>query len=118
MAITDEKLSKESSIDEDKKIHEEAMSRVALHEQADAEQRALEIDDLNFSAGEQWPEAIKSDRMLEGRPCLVVNKLNQAVNQVTNDQRQNRPAIRVHPVDDNADIETSKVMQGLIRCFE
>jgi hypothetical protein len=40
------------------------------------------------------------------------------VRQVTNDQRQNRPSIKVNPVDDKADIDTAKILQGLIRHIE
>ena len=58
-------------------------------------------EDVNFLAGNQWPESIKADRDQKGRPCLTLNKLPQYVDQVIGDQRQNRPAIHVHPVDTN-----------------
>jgi hypothetical protein len=54
----------------------------------------------------------------DARPCLVINRIPQFIQQVTNDQRQNRPSIKVHPVDDQADVETAKVIQGLIRHIE
>jgi hypothetical protein len=34
------------------------------------------------------------------------------------DARQNKPSVKVHPVDDNADIETAEVLEGLIRHIE
>ncbi len=56
-------------------------------------------DDLRFLAGEQWPEQVKNERELEGRPCLVNNVLPTFVDQVLGDQRQNRPAIKVSATD-------------------
>jgi hypothetical protein len=40
------------------------------------------------------------------------------VKQVVNDMRQNRPAIKVHPVDSGADIAVADVMSGMIRHIE
>ena len=58
-------------------------------------------EDVVFLAGTQWPEAIRKQREDEGRPCLTLNKLPQYIDQVLGDQLQNRPAIHVHPVEDN-----------------
>ena len=53
-----------------------------------------------FSAGlQQWDERLKQDRELDGRPCLVLDETNQYINQVKNDQRQNKASIKVRPVD-------------------
>lgn len=109
---------KSSSKSEDDKIIEEAKARFTLAEQAESDNRTLALDDLEFTDGKQWHPADEKARNEDGRPCLVINKLPQVVNQVTNDQRQNRPAIKVHPVDDQGDIETAKVYQGLIRNIE
>src|SRR5262249_49370078 len=38
--------------------------------------------------------------------------------QVVNDSRQNKPSIKVHPADSNADLETAKTMDGIIRNIE
>ena len=50
---------------------------------------------------------IRKSREFDSRPCLTVNRLPQFVRQVTNDQRQNRPSIKIRPADDNADPETA-----------
>ena len=102
--------------------HESIIARAKERFQA-AEDYWYEIyknaeDDLKFRAGQQWPEELKKRRDKRNQPSLVINKTNQAVRQVTNDQRQNRPSIKVSPVDDNADIETAKIRQGLIRHIE
>jgi hypothetical protein len=102
----------------DKKILDEAHARFAISEKAESEIRISALEDIEFSAGNQWPSSIKSEREQDQRPCLTINKVEQSVKQVCNDQRQNRPSIKVHPVDDKGDIETAKIMQGLIRHIE
>ena len=54
----------------------------------------------------------------EGRPVLTIDKLSTFVRQIKNDQRINKPSIKVHPVDDESDPETAKVRQGMIRYIE
>lgn len=78
-------------------------------------------DDLRFCTLDQWPEQIRRDRETDpngARPCLTIDKINQYIVQVVNDMRQNRPSIKVRPVDDNADVQTAKVFQGLVRHIE
>jgi hypothetical protein len=76
------------------------------------------LDDLKFLSGDQWNEGDKKARASDNRPCLTVNRLPQYTRQTVNDQRQNKPAIKVSPVDDKADLETAKIFQGLIRHIE
>jgi hypothetical protein len=49
-----------------------------------------------------------------GRPMYTVNKLRQAMKQITNDQRQNRPQAKVRAVEDG-DADLAEVRQGIIR---
>jgi len=102
----------------DEEILAEAHSRFKLAEEAESEIRARASEELKFRTGDQWDEKVKASRQRDYRPCLTINKLPQHVQQVTNDQRQNRPSIKVHPVDDGADVETAKVITGLIRHIE
>ena len=90
-------------------------NRAEAHE---AKNRQLGLEDLKFKNGDQWPEAIKADRTTSKRPCLTINKMKTFVHQITNDQRQNRPAIGVSPVGDRSDPETAKMLKGLIRQIE
>jgi Phage P22-like portal protein len=46
---------------------------------------------------------------------LTINQLPTFVNQVTNDIRQNRPAIHYSPTGDRADRETAKMLDGMVR---
>ena len=80
-----------------------ARAREAMRQDRDAA-----AEDLRFARlGEQWPEAIRRARELEGRPCLTLNRLPAFIRQVVNEARQNRPAITCHPVDDAADPQTA-----------
>ena len=91
-----------------------------------SDSREDELDDLRFMAGSpdnqwQWPADVLATRgavqgqTINARPCLTINKLPQHVRQVTNEQRQNRPAGKVIPVDDNADVEVAAIFDGVVR---
>lgn len=102
--------------------HEEilkaARERRQLCEDADFDDRVEALDDLRFISGDQWPSDAAAMRDTENRPRLTINKLPTFLRQITNDQRQNTPSIKIHPVDSGADIETAKVLQGHIRHIE
>ena len=78
-------------------------------------------DDIRFAAASpddpwQWEKADQIAR--KGRPMLTINKMPQHIRQVTNDIRQNRPAIRFRPADDNADPEVADILMGLVKHIE
>lgn len=86
---------------------------------AEKENRQTALDDIKFARlSEQWPSDIVKQRELEKRPCLTINKMKPFIRQVVNDARQNRPQIKVHPVDDTGDVETAKIINGIIRNIE
>lgn len=94
----------------------EAFDLACEHE---AENRREALDDIRFARlGEQWPDKVRKDRELDGRPCLTINRLPAFIRQVVNDARQNKPSIVCHPVDDAADPETAEIFNGLIRNIE
>lgn len=74
-------------------------------------------EDLNFKVGNQWPQT-EINRRGQDRPALTFNKMLGFVRQVTGDVRQNKPAIKVSPNGDGADLLTAKVFAGLIRNIE
>ncbi len=100
------------------KLVDLAKKRFQQAADAESEMRKFALDDLKFRAGEQWPDGIKRQREIDGRPCLTINQMPQFIRQVTNDQRQNRPSIQVNPVNDEADPETAEIIQGIIRHIE
>ena len=95
-----------------------ARKRYKLAAESYREINEKSLEDLKFRSGDQWPEPELQKRNIEERPSLVINKIPQFINQITNDQRQNSPEIKVYPVDDKADPKTAKILQGLIRHIE
>lgn len=86
---------------------------------AENENRKTALDDIRFARlGDQWPSEVKKQRMVDQRPMLTINKLPAFIRQVVNDSRQNKPSIKVNPVDSNADIKTADVLSGIIRNIE
>jgi hypothetical protein len=106
-----------------------ARSRMKTAMAAFSQTREDELDDLRFYAGSpdnqwQWPADVLQTRgavqgqTINARPCLTINKLPQHVHQVTNEQRMNRPGIKVIPADDKADVDMADVFNGVIRHIE
>lgn len=114
----DESTPEGSKKEKDRKIIETAQKRFKLAQEATTDIRTNGLDDLKFRAGDQWPDEIKRDRDEYNRPCLTINQLPQFTRQVTNDLRQNRPSLTASPVDDDADIETAEIIQGMFRHIE
>ena len=107
----------------------EARQRLNMAISALSESREDEIDDLRFYAGSpdnqwQWPADVLQTRgavqgqTINARPCLTINKLPQHVHQVTNEQRINRPGIKVIPANDEAESDVAEVFNGVIRHIE
>ena len=113
MTLDEGKLAK---TDDD--IVTEAKDRFEMCVRATSTDRDKALEDLKFRNGEHWlPEEVRQ-RDIDGRPCLTVNTLPATLHQVTNDIRQNRQSIHVHPVDDNADPEIAEILEGLCRHVE
>ena len=115
--------------DNGSEILAEARSRLQMAISAMSETRESEIDDLRFYAGSpdnnwQWPSDVLATRgavqgqTINARPTLTINKLPQHVHQVTNEQRMNRPGIKVIPSDDEAQEEVAEIFNGVIRHIE
>lgn len=97
----------------------EAKRLYGICQDAEDHNRKTAKDDITFAReGTQWDDKIRKAREAEGRPCLTINKLPAFIRQVVNDARQNKPSIKVHPVDSGADVETADVINGLIRNIE
>jgi hypothetical protein len=100
-------------------IIEEAKQFLKLANDADTMNRQEALEDLKFaSGGDQWPVDLQNSRNLESRPVLTINKLDGYCRQVTNQQRQQRPRIRVHATNTIEDAADAKVVQGMIRHIE
>lgn len=75
-------------------------------------------EDVEFGRlGDQWDDAVAQSRRDESRPCLTINKLPSFIRQVVNESRQNKPGIVVNPIDNGADPETARVLNGIVRAI-
>lgn len=100
-------------------LMKDALDRFAESQEASDFNREEFYEDMRFARlSDQWPEEILKQRQQEGRPALVVNKLPALIRSVVNEARQNKPAIKISPVDSNADEDTAEVIGGLIRNIE
>ena len=78
-------------------------------------QRERELDDRRFITGDQWPRAVKAQRDADELPSLVFNRLQGNVARVANEVMMDPPHARVKPADSVADVETAKVLNGILR---
>ena len=74
--------------------------------------------DLKFLSCDQWPDGEPEERLKVNRPALVLNKLPPFVKQITNDQRKQKPGVKVSPVGGGADAATAEIFEGIIRHVE
>ena len=114
--------SEESNKKGDAKLIEQSRKGLNLCRDDESDERAKMLDDIKFAALDQWPADIRREREADiengPRPCLTIDKLNQYIVQVVNDVRQGKPGINVRPQDDAADVQTAKILKGLIRNIE
>jgi hypothetical protein len=99
-------------------IIDEAIDFLKFCNDADTMNRQEATEDLKFVNGDQWPVELQNSRNLESRPILTINKLDTYCRQVTNQQRQQRPRIKVHAINTQADAKTAQVISGVVRHIE
>lgn len=101
-------------------IIEEARERLDYVESRDADNRnrAQEMLRFCYRRGSQWPDRVRRERESDNRPVLEFNQMPAFINQVVNDERQNRPAIKVRGASDDATVEMAEIRQDLIRHIE
>jgi hypothetical protein len=100
----------------DEKLLRLAKDRYSEGTEAWRDNRDAAESDFLMLDGQQWDEQALVER--EGRPCLVINKLSGVQKQITGDQRQNRPSIKIQPVDSESDPDVAEIFTGLIRNIE
>ncbi len=104
--------------EDDVKLLERIRKRMELCIKKESGNRKAALEDRKFKAGDQWPADVAAQRNTDHRPCLTINKLPTFVNQITNDQRANRPAINVSPIGDKGSKDAAKAFKGMIRHIE
>jgi len=104
-------------------IVERAQRRFTRTIEWERDQRARFQDDIRFLFGDpdnnyQWPDQVRYNRQIDGRPMLTINKTHQHWLMVVNDGKQNKPSAKVHPVGNGATYESAQVFEGIIRHIE
>jgi len=97
---------------------QEAVEFLKFANDADTTNRQEALDDLKFGGGDQWPVELQNSRNLESRPVITVNKVDNYCRQVSNQQRQQRPRIKVHATNTHDDMVDAQTIQGIIRHIE
>ena len=97
---------------------EEAQQFLRLCNDSDSNNRAEALDDVRFAAGDQWPVDVQNSRVLEARPCLTINKVDAYIRQICNQQRQQRPRIKVHGMNNDSDAKVAEIITGITRHIE
>jgi hypothetical protein len=86
--------------------------------EADTTNRTEALDDLKFAGGDQWPVTVQNSRQLESRPCLTINKVDAYCRQIANQQRQQRPRMRAHGMNNESDGKMAEIVTGICRHIE
>jgi hypothetical protein len=105
------------------KIVQQAQKRFERCQEVEGEFRKRFVEDVRFANGDadngwQWDEDMSQRRKRMGRPCLTINKVRQHCLQIINDAKQNKPSVKVLPIDGNADVQIAKILDGVIRHIE
>jgi hypothetical protein len=110
------KLSKSFSDEAKEKIIGDFTRDFDLAFTAESRNRIDMVDDLRFAALDQWPRDVQIER--KNRPMLTLDHIGQSVRKIMGGIRQNMPSIKIDPIDDGADKETSDVLEDLVRQIE
>lgn len=115
-----ERAAKLTPEERDQRLCTQARARFQLAEEAEAAWRRRAVEALRFRAGEQWhPDQVKARQDPRNpRPCLTINQIPRFLNQIKNAAQQNRPAVKVRPVDSGSDPQTANAINGLLRQIE
>src|SRR5882672_10031023 len=105
--------------DEDAEIIEEAYERFDYCLSWESDFRNLYVQDVKFANadpdnGWQWPDDLRRDRMMQRRPALTINKVQNHVNLVVNDGRQNKAAIQIKPAGKDSSFKAAKGLEGVV----
>jgi len=97
---------------------QQAMEYLRQVNDVDSNNRAEALDDVQFSAGDQWPVDVQNSRILEARPCLTINKVDAYCRQIVNQIREQRPRIKAHGMNTQTDEKQAEIITGICRHIE
>ncbi len=101
-----------------REIHTKAKEHFKEILEFEGPQRRLMADDKAFGLGEddsQWDALDVKSRKLSGRSYLTIMRSNQFTDHVKNQQRQNKPSIKISPEDEGASQDIAELHQAIIK---
>ena len=107
----------EEILEQDDRINQ-AMEYLRQVNDVDSNNRAEALDDVRFSAGDQWPVDVQNSRVLEARPCLTINKVDAYCRQIVNQIREQRPRIKAHGMNTQSNEKQAQIITGMCRHIE
>lgn len=114
--MLEQKTDKQAESDAD--VFDECMARLELAIACEGSNRTEALKALQFRYIDQWDADDRNARDFEGRPALTVNHTDTLCRKTENQLKQARPRIKVHAVDDGADLEIADIESGMIRHIE
>jgi hypothetical protein len=104
----------------DEDVLQQMRERFKLAQEAEADERRSHEDAMAFRSGAQWPDHLMRQRQAPGseRPCLVIDRLSQYINQVINAYRRAPLGLRVRPKSGGATQELATILEGHLRDIE
>lgn len=107
-------------LDEDDRIIEQARERFKRLMDWERESRNRYVEDVKFANGDpdngwMWPQAIKQSRDASQRPCLTINRVQQYILNVVNENRKNPPSVKIKPTGGDGTFQAAQVWEGLFR---
>ena len=84
---------------------------------ADSSLTTLAQQDIKFCdvPGYQWDDYTKNER--RGRPCYEFNRTRKQIQQITNEEKHNRPSIKIRAVKDATE-DDADLRMGIVRNIE
>ena len=114
-------MAESEPVSEDERIIRLARKRRQLAGDGWADIYDKASDDMQFvyDVGKgQWPAQMRKDREKDRRPVVTVNKLQKFVRTLRGDALQNKPRMKVIPVDHLGDVRMAGLYNDLIREIE
>ena len=108
----------------DEDIHKLALAQFKVSSDEDLSEHEEYKKDVSFAINDngcQWPIDVRTarqDKTTGYRPCLVLNKVPEKIDQVQGEFEQLKPSIKVRAVDSEADPNIAEIKGGLIRHIE
>ena len=104
----------------DRELLEQARERFAWAQEAEADERAQQLDALKFRSGDHWPAVLQhgQDPNQPAPLTMVIDRLNPMIQQVLNAYRRSPLAMRVRPKGGGANKQVADILEGKLRDIE